>query len=401
MNTIDIENEYLVDFAEKMPLSFDKGSGIKVWDESGAQYTDFTSGWAVTSLGYGHPAIVEAVIKQGTKMMQGPNASLTYSPARAQLLLEMMKILPANLGRVFFTNSGAEANDAAMKLARKITKRKKTLSASMSFHGRTLAATSATAQAVQQDRYNVLVPYHEFFTINDSAGFRNKLDSDTAAVIIEPIQGEGGINIVNSDFLCYVRQCCRENGTLLIIDEIQTGFFRTGPAFLSEEFGVEADFLTMAKGIAGGFPLGAVAVTEKIASEIEQGDHGGTYNGNPLGCAIAAAVIKYMIDKKIGTEVSRHGIIIEKKLAKVKKDFPRLISDIRGKGLLWAIEFTKNEYAGMLYKKAVEKGLLLNLKHGRIIRLFPALIINDEEVKETFDLIYDIINSINEDTFAL
>jgi len=394
MNTIEIENEYMVKFTEKIPLSFERGNGVTVQDESGSEFIDFTSGWAVTSLGHGHPVVVDAITLQSRKMIHGPNAGLTYSPARAQCLVELMKILPVNMKKVFFVNSGAEANDAAMKLARKITARKKILSATMSFHGRTLATTYATAQSVHQDKYNVLVPHHEFFDINDCAGFKKKLDKDTAAVIVEPIQGEGGVNIVDKDFLLYIKQCCAENGTLLIVDEIQTGFYRTGPAFMSSEMGLEADFITMAKGIAGGFPFGAVAVTEKVASQLELGDHGGTFNGNPLGCAVAASVIKFMSEYSIEDNVNQQGAAFEKYLNKIKHTYPHLVNSVRGKGLLWAIEFRKKEYASYLFEKAIEHGLLLNLKHGTIIRLFPALIITTEEVGAAFEILNSIFNEM-------
>jgi acetylornithine/N-succinyldiaminopimelate aminotransferase len=371
MDTITIENEYTVKFCDKIPLSIERGEGVTVWDENGKEYLDFTSGWAVTSLGYSHPVIIDAIVKQSKKIMHNPNAGLTYSPARAKALVELAKILPAGLSKMFFTNSGAEANDAAMKLARKITNRKKILSAKMSFHGRTLATASSTGQAVQRDRYNVLVPHFEFFDIHDFEGFKKCIDSDTAAVIIEPILGEGGVLVVEKDFLHQMQKCCKENGTLLIVDEIQTGFYRTGPAFLSEEIGIQPDFLTMAKGIAGGFPFGAVAVTKEVTGKIEIGDHGGTYNGNPLGCAVAAAVVKHMVENDFETKVKKNAEYIKKLLLECKSEFPELTKDVRGKGLLWAVEYIKPSVALHVFEKAQEEGLLLNLKHGTIIRIFP------------------------------
>jgi acetylornithine/N-succinyldiaminopimelate aminotransferase len=391
MDTINIENEYSVKFFDKIPLSIERGEGVTVWDESGKEYLDFTSGWAVTSLGYSHPVIIDAIIEQSRKIMHNPNAGLTYSPPRAQVLLELAKILPAGLSKMFFTNSGAEANDAAMKLARKITNRKKILSARMSFHGRTLATASATGQAVQRDRYNVLVPYFEFFDVNDFEGFKKCIDSDTAAVIIEPILGEGGVIVIEREFLLKMQKCCRENETLLIIDEIQTGFYRTGPAFLSEEIGIQPDFLTMAKGIAGGFPFGAVAVTREIAGKIEMGDHGGTYNGNPLGCAVVAAVVKHMVENDFETKVNISAEYIKKLLLECKSGFPELIKDVRGKGLLWAVEFTQPSVAFHVYERAQEDGLLLNLKHGTIIRIFPALVITKEELGKGIGVIRKIL----------
>lgn len=394
MDTISIENEYSVKFYDKLPLSIERGEGVTVWDENGLEYLDFTSGWAVTSLGYSHPVIIDAIVKQSKKIMHNPNAGLTYSPSRALALMELVKILPGSLSKMFFTNSGAEANDAAMKLARKITNRKKILSARMSFHGRTLATASATGQSVQRDRYNVLVPHFDFFDINDFEEFKKCIDNDTAAVIIEPILGEGGVIVVEPEFLKKMQKCCKENGTLLIVDEIQTGFFRTGPAFLSEEIGIQPDFLTMAKGIAGGFPFGAVAVTKEIAGEIELGDHGGTYNGNPLGCAVAAAVVEYMVENDFKCKVNRSAEYIKKLLLECKSDFPGLIKDVRGKGLLWAVEFTTSSVASYVFRRAQEEGLLLNLKHGTIIRIFPALVITEEALGKGVGMIKKILAEI-------
>lgn len=390
--TFDIENKYMISFCEKTPLSIERGSGVMVWDECGNEYLDFTSGWAVTSLGYSHPVITNAIIKQCSRIIHNPNSGLTFSPSRANALLQLQKVLPHGVNKVFFTNSGAEANDAAMKLARKITQREKILSARRSFHGRTLAATSATGQSVQRDRYNVLVPNHSFFILNDKKDFDSKLDTFTAAVIIEPIQGEGGVHLADIEFLKYVATRCKENGTLLIIDEIQTGFFRAGPAFLSKSMGITPDFLTMAKGIAGGFPFGAVAVNDAIVSKLEIGDHGGTYNGNPLGCAIVSAVVSFMVENDIGHHVKVMGDLCLEHMLNLQKTYPGSISEIRGKGLLWAIEFTKKETAVALYKSALGNGLILNLKHGNIIRIFPALIIEKSELEMGFEIIKKSLN---------
>jgi acetylornithine/N-succinyldiaminopimelate aminotransferase len=393
-NTIDIENKFSVSFGEKLPVSIDKGLGSKVWDENGKEYLDFTSGWAVTCLGHSHPAIIDAIVNQSGKIIHNPNSGLTHSPARAKLLLTLQNVLPSGMNKVFFTNSGAEANDAAMKLARKITGRKKIISTRMSFHGRTLATLSATGQSVQRDRFNVVVPFFEFVEYNSVCQLSECINSDTAAVILEPLQGEGGIIPATPAFLAAAQALCKAYGVLLIVDEIQTGFFRTGPAFLSQSMGIKPDFLTMAKGIAGGFPFGAVAVNNDIVSKIEIGDHGGTYNGNPLGCAIASSVIEFMLTSDIERGVEEKGKYCASTFNSWILKYPLQIKEMRGKGLLWALEFTNADAATFFHNTCLENGLILNQKHGKIIRFFPALTITKKELQDGFSIMENVLSML-------
>ncbi|MCP4757520.1 MAG: aspartate aminotransferase family protein, partial [Proteobacteria bacterium] len=303
MDTISIEEKTAIPFFNKIPISIERGDGVYVWDESGRKYLDFTSGWGVTCIGHANPVISEALLEQSRKIIQNPSSGLTYSPARARLLSLMTEILPGNLKRVFFSNSGAEANDAAIKLARKISGRLDVISSNKSFHGRTISTASATGQAQHREKFNPLMPNYRFIPFNDIDALAKEMDENVAAVILEPIQGEGGVNVPADEYLKKVSELCVGNDTFLIMDEIQTGFCRTGSMFAVDGLDIKIDFLTMAKGIAGGFPLGAFAVTEKIARQIEIGDHGGTYCGNPLGCAVSFAVIKYLIDNEIAANV--------------------------------------------------------------------------------------------------
>jgi acetylornithine/N-succinyldiaminopimelate aminotransferase len=390
--TIALEDKHLISFGKKTPVSIERGSGVEVWDESGRRYIDFTSGWAVTSLGHSHPVVVRALVRQARKIIQNPDSGLTYAPPRARLLSQMVRILPASMQNIFFVNSGAEANDAALKLARKITGRKKIVSTLMSFHGRTIGTTSATGQSIQRDRYKVLVPHCAFIPYNDVKAARRAIDTDTAAVIVEPVQGEGGVRIPARDYLATVSGLCKKAGALLIVDEIQTGFWRTGPAFASIAQGVQPDFLTLGKGIAGGFPFAAVAVADSVAEDIEAGDHGGTYNGNPLGCAVAAAVIEYLASADIQASVERLGAICRERLQRLQDCFPFLIKEIRGNGLLLAVEFWKSTCAAAVQSEALDRGLIVNLKHGTIMRIFPALTIGEEKLSEGLDILSATVN---------
>jgi len=380
LNTYEIEDECYASFAKKTPLSIEKGEGVYAYDEDGKKYLDLTSGWGVTSLGHAHPVITEALCQQSKKIIQNPNSGATYSPARSKLLLLMQEILPDNLTRIFFSNSGAEANDAAIKLARKATGKLNIISADKSFHGRTISTVSATGQNAHRNRFNPLIPHHIFVPYNDIVAIERVIDNDVAAVIVEPIQGEGGINVPDSDYLGKLSSLCTENNVLLIVDEIQTGFCRTGPMFMSD--GVKIDILTMAKGIAGGFPFGAFAFSEEIHDKLEKGDHGGTYCGNPLGCAVAYAVIKYMLDNKIWENVHDVGGYALTELNKLKNEYPDIIKDVRGKGLLIAVEIVDENTAASIYSKCLDWGLILNVTQGNIIRIFPALNISKEQMEK-------------------
>lgn len=385
--TIEIEDRYMPPFFKKIPVSIDRGEGVYVWDEEGRRYLDFTAGWGVTCLGHAHPAITEALLEQSRKIIQSPNSGLTYSPVRARLLSLMRRILPSNLTRIFFSNSGAEANDAAIKLARKVTERMDVISTHQSFHGRTISTASATGQARHREKFNPLMPNYRFISFDDLRALEQALDAEVAAVILEPIQGEGGVQVPSDQYLSQVSRLCRANGSLLIIDEVQTGFCRCGPMFAITPSKIQADFLTMAKGIAGGFPFGAFALTEEVASRLEAGDHGGTFCGNPLGCAVACAVIGYLLDHNISDHVIEMGAFALDRLKEWRRDYPERIADVRGKGLLLAVEFGDEATAAKISDRCLAGGLFVRQTQGKMIRIFPSLTIKREELEEGLTII--------------
>ncbi|WP_370574833.1 aspartate aminotransferase family protein [Methanomethylovorans sp.] len=393
-DTFEIEDKYFAPFFVKQKISIEKGEGVYVWDEEGRRYLDFTAGWGVTCIGHANPVITDALVDQARKIIQNPNSGLTYSPARARLLSLLAGILPPNLTKVFFTNSGAETNDAAIKLARKVTGRAEVVSTYQSFHGRTISTASATGQAKNRDRYRPLMPNYRFVPYNDLEALERSLDESVAAVIIEPIQGEGGIRIPSDHYLTGVNDLCKKNGSLLIMDEIQTGFFRTGPAFITGACGVEVDFLTMAKGIAGGFPFGAFAMSEAVAEKLEIGDHGGTYCGNPLGCAVSYAVIKYLIDNNISENVEKMGQLALNRMNKWQTEYGDAVADVRGKGLLIMIEFMNEDVATKVKNECNANGLLVTQTQGIGIRIFPALNIRKDELEEGLHIMEDAIGSV-------
>jgi len=396
-DTFSIEDAHTPPFFKKLPVSIDRGQGVYVWDEGGRRYLDFTAGWGVTCLGHAHPVIIEALMTQGRKIMQNPNSGTTYSPARARLLMLMAEILPRGLTRVFFANSGAEANDAVIKLARKVTGRMDVVSTHQSFHGRTISTASATGQAKHRDKFNPLMPNYRFVSYDNVRELAGVLDSQVAAVVLEPIQGEGGVVIPAQGYLRAVSDLCEANGTLLIIDEVQTGFCRTGPMFATGDLGLKIAFLTMAKGIAGGFPFGAFAMTEEVSQKLERGDHGGTYAGNPLGCAVAYAVIRHLLDHRIGRNAEAMGALIMQELCGWQQEFPELITSVRGRGLLIAMDMARPELAEAVVEESLRLGLFVNMTQGNIIRLFPALNITREELGEGMGLLQQAVRTVFSD----
>jgi acetylornithine/N-succinyldiaminopimelate aminotransferase len=312
--------------------------------------------------------------------LQNPDSGLTYSPVRARLLELLAGILPQNLTRVFFTNSGAEANDAAVKLARKVTGRTDVVSMHGSFHGRTISMVSATGQAKHRDKFRPQMPGYRFVPYDDLPAVTGALDETVAAVILEPIQGEGGVRMPADGYLRSVSQLCRANGTLLVVDEVQTGFCRTGPMFAITASGARPDFLTMAKGIAGGFPLGAFAVSEEVSEKLEAGDHGGTYCGNPLACAVAGAVIGYLVDHDVASRVAE----LEKRaLAEMRRWqelYPDTVMDVRGRGLLLLVELRDEATATRVAAECLSHHVFVRQTQGAGIRVFPALTIDEAQL---------------------
>jgi len=391
IDTIAIEDAHMPPFSAKIPIAIARGEGAYAWDEEDNRYLDLTAGWGVTSIGHAHPVIQAALAEQGARILQNPESGLTYSPARARLLSLLVDLLPPNLTRVFFSNSGAEANDAAIKLARKVTGRRELIATEGSFHGRTISTVSATGQASHRDKSDPLVPGCRFVPYDDLAALERSLDRAVAAVIVEPIQGEGGVRIPAADYLEGVSRLCRANGALLIVDEVQTGFCRTGPMFAIRSTGAEADFLTMAKGIAGGLPLGAFAVSEEVSARLEPGDHGGTYCGNPLACAVAFAVIRYLVDNDVRAHVEELGRWALDEMAGWREAYPTVVTEVRGKGLLLLVELRDAATAARIDAECLSRRLFVRRTQGNAIRVFPALTISREELQEGLGILRQAI----------
>jgi acetylornithine/N-succinyldiaminopimelate aminotransferase len=393
-DTIAIENAHMAPFFSKTQISIERGEGVYVWDEEGRRYLDLTAGWGVTSIGHAHPVIRRALEEQGARILQNPDSGLTYSPARARLLALLAGLLPAGLTRVFFTNSGAEANDAAVKLARKVTGREGVVATDNSFHGRTISMVSATGQAKHRDKFRPQMPGYSFIPYADLDALAAAFTPGTAAFIVEPVQGEGGVNVPPEDYLRRAAELCHDNGSLLIVDEVQTGFCRTGPMFATSPTGAEADFLTMAKGIAGGFPLGAFACTEEVAARFELGDHGGTYCGNPLGCAVAHAVIGHLVEYDVEAHVAELGPEALAELSAWAERYPGVVTGARGAGLLLLVTFRDEQTAGAVAAGCLERGAFVRQTQATGIRIFPALTITREELFDGLKTVEEAVAAV-------
>ena len=396
MSSIEIEDRLGITFCNRQSIAIERGLGCLVWDEEGNEYLDFTSGWGVTCLGHSHPLITEALVTQASKIIQNPNSGFTYSPSRAKLLEALSAVLPGELSKIYFANSGAEANDAAIKLARKITGKSKIVSTLASFHGRTFNTLSVSGGSENADQFLPALEGNCFVPFGDYAALEKSLDENTAAVILEPIQGEGGVRIPDEAYLTSVAELCKKRNVLLIIDEIQTGFCRTGKFFAIDHCrkSICPDIMTMGKGIAGGLPFAAFAISAAVDSKLNKGDHGGTFCGNPLACSVSAAVVGFLQSENMADRVARSGRLMLDGLYGLREKYPDLIGPIRGMGLLCAFELDSDELVGRVTDAALERGLLVTPTRNRVIRLIPPLIVSDSEISRGLGLLGSALASV-------
>ena len=386
MNTqelIKIEDDYFINTFTRQPVVLDHGEGVKVTDIDGNEYLDMFAGIAVNALGHNHPKLVKAIQEQAEKLIH--ISSIYYNePALiyAKKLIEM-----TSFDRIFYANSGAEANEGAIKLAVKYTGKSEVISTVESFHGRTVVTLAATGHEHYHEPFKAILP-KGFINVpyNDIEAIKEAITENTAAIIVEPIQGEGGVNVPDIEYLQEIEKICHENDIVFIVDEVQTGFGRCGTLFAHELFDVKPDIMTMAKGIGGGVPMGGILATEKVASAFVPGDHGTTFGGGPLVCAAANAVLDTIVDENILDNVNEVGDYFLSELKKLDKD---VIAEVRGKGLMVGLELTKPgaEYVDKLR----EAGFLINCTADKVLRFVPPLIITKEEVDEFVKALDEIL----------
>jgi predicted acetylornithine/succinylornithine family transaminase len=390
----ELEKTFLMRTFEKVrvPVTLVRGKGARVWDDKGKKYLDFVAGWAVNCLGHSHPVVVKALTDQAKKLIHTSNQFYTVP----QLQLAELLVKNSCLDRVFFGNSGLEANEGAVKLARRYGKLKlngayEVITAIGSFHGRSLAMTAATGQESFHLPY---IPLPEGFInvkYNDIEDIKAATTEKTAAVMLELIEAESGVVMPDEDYVKKVRQWCDQKGILLILDEIQTGICRLGTLFGYQSYGIEPDIMTLAKGLAGGVPIGAVLAKEN-ASVFVAGDHGGTFGGNPLACAVGYATMRYIISNDIASSVRKVGQYLTERLQRLKKKYS-FITDVRGRGLLLAVEFS-SDIGQQVLMDCLEKGLLVNKVKANAVRLMPPLIIGNKEVDEAIGILNKVFSGI-------
>ena len=379
----------------RYPIVLDHGDGSYVWDLNGRKYLDALGGIAVNVLGHNYAPLVNAIADQARRLIHVSN--LYYTEPQADAAAKLSELTGG--GKVFFGNSGAEANEGAIKAARKYahtirSEKSQIITALGSFHGRTLATLTATGQEKFHKGFEPLPQGFDYVPYNDIAALEARMNENTAAVMLEPIQGEGGVRTPADGYLQQVRALCDQYDALLIFDEIQTGMGRTGTFYAYEMYGVTPDIVTLAKGLAGGVPIGAFIVMEKVAAAFHAGDHGSTFGGNPLACAAANVVLDVIADDAFLSRVKAVGTHFKQKLEDLRKKYPAYIVDVRGTGLILGMEMQKNEVAAAIARRMLEQGVIINCTAGNVLRFIPPLIFTKNEVDELVCVLDDCILDI-------
>lgn len=374
----ETEKYYLPVFG-RYQMVMELGQGCRVWDNEGNEYVDAFAGIAVNSLGYNHPVLVKAISEQAAKLMHCSN--LYYTEIQAKALRVVAEA--TGMDRIFFANCGAEGNEGAMKLARKYGVSKaptkyKIISADESFHGRTFDTLAATGHDYYHVGYGPLSPGHVLVPYGDIKALEAQMDDDVCAVLLEPIQGEGGVHVPPDEYLQQVRALCDKHDALLIFDEVQTGVARTGKWFAYMHSGVKPDILTFAKGIGGGFPVAGFAVPERLAHVFKPGDHGGTFGGNPLACAAVYATLTTIKSEGLVDKVAEKGEYFKNELRKLQEKYPDKVTDVRGCGLMLGMEVAGE--GKPIVESCLANNVIVNCTAGNVIRIVPPLIISEEEI---------------------
>jgi acetylornithine/N-succinyldiaminopimelate aminotransferase len=388
---IDFEQSYVLQTYKRPSFVLERGEGVYLYDGNGRRYLDFVAGIAVNALGYGDREILAVMVSQAEELMHASN--LYHTAPQALLARDLVECSFAD--RVFFCNSGAEANEAALKFARKWQQvnnpgqeRSGIVAFTGSFHGRTMGALSVTHREKYRLPFEPLVPGVRFAPYNDVAGAREAIGPATGAVIVEPLQGEGGVHTASPEFLQALRQACDEQGALLVFDEVQCGLGRTGTLWAYEQAGVAPDLMTLAKPLGGGLPIGATLLTQRVADAIVPGDHGSTFAANPVICAVARVVLRRVGDPAFLATLRQRSAYLERLLADLKSRHP-VVQEVRGRGLIWGLELAVE--VAPVANAAYERGLIVTSAGDRVLRLVPPLIVTEEQIDEAVAIIDELL----------
>ncbi len=384
---ITLEDRYESGVYPKQPLVLTRGEGARIWDAEGNEYIDCTSGHGVANVGHANPAVVEAVTQQIGRLVTAPNGF--YNDQRAELLAELVRIAPGDLERAYLCNSGAEAVEGAFKFARLATDRRRIIATMRGFHGRTMGALSATWRKGYRKPFEPLVPGFEFVPYGRLERMEQMVDEETAAVILEVVQGEGGVNPGDGDYLRQVQALCREHGALFIVDEVQTGFGRTGKLFACQHYGLEPDLMCVAKAIAGGVPMGAILLGPRVG-DLPKKVHGSTFGGNALSCAAALATIRFIESEGLPQRAAELGQRLVNGLRAV--DSP-LIREVRGLGLMVGMQLKgrAGSYLAQLAEPVDGLGVLALTAGSTVMRFLPPLVISEEDIDTVVERTADVL----------
>ncbi len=391
---MDVEKKYILQTAKRFPVVLVRGDGTKVWDIDGKEYLDFLGGIAVVSLGHGNPVITEALQRQASTLITTSN----YYYTLPQLKLAELLCTSSGMDKAFFCNSGAEAVEGLIKLARKWGKEKREgayeiIVCDGAFHGRTLATVTASANEKYRAPFTPLVEGFIRVPFDDIEAIKAATGPATCAVMVEPIQGEGGVNVPADDYLQKLRAWCNEAGILLLLDEVQTGAGRTGKIFAYQHYGIEPDAVAVAKALGGGVPIGAFLAKDSCAL-IGPGEHGTTFGGNALACEVGYTVLKYMIDNDIPEQVTQRGAHFERRLNSLADRQP-MVTEVRGMGLIWAIELDR-PVSQTVVEKCLEAGLLANAVKATALRFVPPFTVSEAEIDRAVEIVEQALAEVSD-----
>jgi acetylornithine/LysW-gamma-L-lysine aminotransferase len=379
----DLENRYTSGVYNKRGVALVRGEGARVWDADGREYIDCVGGHGVVNVGHCNPYVVEAIKKQAETLITCPTSF--PNDQRAQLMEDLVRIAPPNMARVFLCNSGAESVEGALKFARSATGRTDFVVAKNAFHGRTMGALSATWRSQYREPFMPLVPGFHHVSSNDLDDLESTVNDETAAVILEVVQGEGGVQPHDAEYLQRAQELCRERGALFIVDEVQTGFGRTGKMFACQHFDLEPDLMCVAKALAGGVPMGAILIGERVGT-IDSHIHGSTFGGNPLACAAARATIQYLEDEDLPGRAAELGEYFMDGLRQINI---RLVREVRGLGFMIGVELRRR--SGSYLAALMERGILALPAGPIVLRFLPPLVITQQEIDQVVETVADVL----------